>query len=29
MRSVADVPLPIDINISAWASPSESGLATD
>ena len=29
MRSVADVPLPIDINISAWASPSESGIATD
>jgi len=23
MRSVADVPLPIDINISAWASPSD------
>jgi len=29
MRSVADVPLPIDINISAWASPSESGITTD
>jgi Domain of unknown function (DUF1906) len=29
MRSVADVPLPIDINISAWASPSESGIVTD
>jgi len=26
---VADVPLPIDINISSWASPSESGIATD
>lgn len=29
MKSVADVPLPIDINISSWASPSESGIATD
>lgn len=29
MRSVADVPLPIDINISAWASPSETGVVTD
>jgi hypothetical protein len=29
MRSVADVPLPIDINISAWPSPSETGIVTD
>jgi hypothetical protein len=29
MRTVADVPLPIDINISEWASPSETGVTTD
>jgi len=29
MKSVADLPLPIDINISTWASPSESGKAAD
>lgn len=29
MRSVADVPLPIDINVSAWPSPSETGVISD
>ena len=29
MRSVADVRLPIDINVSSWASPSQPGVATD
>ena len=29
MKSVADLPLPIDINVSSWASPSETAVSTD
>jgi hypothetical protein len=27
-RSVAQIKLPVDVNVAAWASPSESGTAT-